>query len=91
LKNKNFKLNKNGGRDESREYEDAELRWEIQQHQDDQIKITDEINVRTTIDMNMKTHELIVDIFNLIFGRSEETDQFWEFYLIDECKSYFKI
>ena len=41
--------------------------------------------------MNMKTHELIVDIFNLIFGRSEETDQFWEFYLIDECKSYFKI
>jgi len=41
--------------------------------------------------MNMKTHELIVDLFNLIFGRSEETDQFWEFCLIDECKSYFKI
>jgi hypothetical protein len=41
--------------------------------------------------MHQKTHELIVDLFNLIFGRSEETDQFWEFYLIEECVNFYRI
>lgn len=41
--------------------------------------------------MAKKSQKFIVDMFNLIFGRGEETDQFWDFYLIDECKSYFKI
>tara|TARA_B110000285_G_C14712178_1_gene418304 strand:- start:277 stop:501 length:225 start_codon:yes stop_codon:yes gene_type:complete len=64
---------------------------EIQLHTDDYTKIKEEIDNIKYIDMNEKTHELIVDLLNLIFGKSEETEQFWEFYLIDECKSYFKI
>ena len=88
---KKFKANKGHYRDEFKEQEEAELKLEIQLHTDDYTKIKEEIDNIKYIDMNEKTHELIVDLLNLIFGKSEETEQFWEFYLIDECKSYFKI
>jgi len=38
------------------------------------MKINSGITERLNQNMNKKTHELIVDLFNLIFGRSEETD-----------------
>jgi hypothetical protein len=50
-----------------------------------------DITMRKYIDMNFKTHELIVDLFNLIFGKSEETDHFWQYYIYEQTKSYFKV
>jgi len=33
----------------------------------------------------------MVDMLNLIFGRSEESDYFWDSILMPECMGYFKI
>ena len=84
-------MKRNNSRNEVLEEEEAELEWEIHLLGKDKQNIALELAKRSDIDMNMKTHELIVDLLNLIFGKSDETDNFWDFYLLDECKSYFKI
>jgi hypothetical protein len=40
--------------------------------------------------MNKKTLKFMVDMLNLIFGKSKETDYFWDQYLIPETTKYFK-
>ena len=41
--------------------------------------------------MNQETLEFIVDMLNLIFGRGEETDDFWKEIILPQCLNYFKV
>jgi len=49
------------------------------------------IEKRLKRDMNKKTLKFTVDMLNLIFGKSKETDYFWDTYLIPETIKYFKL
>jgi len=70
----NYSNTKTTKPNESHTFEESMIKTEIQEHLADQMKISNGITARLHQDMNKKTHELIVDMFNLIFGRSEETD-----------------
>jgi len=41
--------------------------------------------------MNKKTLKFVVDMLNLIFGRGEETEYFWDQMLIPECLKTFYV
>jgi hypothetical protein len=41
--------------------------------------------------MDLKVCRLLVDILNLIFGKGEETDYFWDKMILPACKEQFKV
>lgn len=55
-------------------FDETELKREVEQHTQDDLEITAAIAERLDKDMDKKAHEFIIDMFNLIFGRCEETD-----------------
>ena len=41
--------------------------------------------------MGSATREFLIDMLNLIFGRGDETDYFWDQILIPECSKQFEL
>ena len=54
-------------------------------------KIIELMQSRESIDMNKETLMLMVDMLNLVFGRGEETDFFWDEMLFKQCSEHFGI
>lgn len=49
------------------------------------------IEVRETTQLHEESHKFIADVLNLVFGRGEETDYFWDQMLFRECAITFGI
>jgi hypothetical protein len=50
-----------------------------------------EISKREIRDMNKFLLKFVIDMLNLVFGRSEETEIFWESHLIPQVIKKFKV
>jgi hypothetical protein len=64
---------------------------EIKKLREREDNIEKEINKREKRDMNKFCLKFIIDMLNLVFGKSEETEIFWENHLIPEVVKKFKL
>ncbi len=51
---------------------------EIKKYKEEEQLIRKNLEKRQKRDMNKKTLKFVVDMLNLIFGRGEETEYFWD-------------
>ena len=57
----------------------------------EELVITEQIKKRLTVDIQRKINKLIVDLYNLIFGKDQETQMFWSEHLVPKCMDHFQI
>lgn len=86
-----YKMNKGGINADGGDLDDDRARPDGQMLQQEKDAIDQAIKERRDRDMDIETRKFTVDMLNLIFGKSEETDFFWDQHLVPECIKKFRI
>lgn len=73
------------------DFDEGEAIEEKEYLESEKQKIDDAVKERKRKDMDVATREFMIDMLNLIFGRGEETDYYWDQILILECSKQFEI